>query len=232
MSKIYLFRHAQASYMSANYDKLSPKGEDQSLLLGKWIKSQNISFHKVYRGSLFRHQQTYEIASKECRLNDCVILDGLKEHQAPAALKMLLPSLIKEDPIIADLSRKIGEQPDKQKHFSLKTFDYFMEGWTSGRFTYEGLQDWVEFKSMVTECFQSILAEIKKDETIAIFTSGGTKTAILNHVLKLTDDATAARMNVAFHNASTTELLYNQEACSLYKFNQVHYLPTEYHTFV
>lgn len=232
MSKIYLFRHAQASYMSANYDQLSQKGEEQSRLLGKWMKSQNISFDKLYRGSLFRHQQTYEIASGECGLGDCMVLDGLREHQAPATLKMLLPTLIKEDKTIAALSKKIGEQPEKQKYYSLKIFDYFMEGWTSGRFAYQGLQDWIEFKAVVADCFKSILADVNQGETIGIFTSGGTKTAIINHVLSLQDDQTAARLNVAFHNASTTELLYNQEACSLYKFNQVHYLPTEYHTFV
>ena len=35
MSKIYLFRHAQASIGKANYDVLSTKGEKQAGELGK-----------------------------------------------------------------------------------------------------------------------------------------------------------------------------------------------------
>ena len=43
MSKIYFFRHAQASLGSDNYDILSKKGELQALYLGKYlVKSINI----------------------------------------------------------------------------------------------------------------------------------------------------------------------------------------------
>ena len=42
MSKIYLFRHAQASIGKANYDVLSPKGELQAEELGKFLCEENL----------------------------------------------------------------------------------------------------------------------------------------------------------------------------------------------
>ena len=42
MSKIYLFRHAQASIGKANYDVLSPKGELQAAELGKFLCKEKL----------------------------------------------------------------------------------------------------------------------------------------------------------------------------------------------
>ena len=41
MSKIYLFRHAQASIGKADYDVLSAKGEKQAGELGKYLCKKN-----------------------------------------------------------------------------------------------------------------------------------------------------------------------------------------------
>ena len=46
MSKFYFFRHAQASFGSANYDVLSPKGEEQSAILGKYLVSKTFDLIK------------------------------------------------------------------------------------------------------------------------------------------------------------------------------------------
>lgn len=52
MSKIYLFRHAQASIGKANYDVLSPKGESQAAELGEFLCKEKLVFDKVYVGNL------------------------------------------------------------------------------------------------------------------------------------------------------------------------------------
>jgi len=63
MSKIYFFRHAQASYLADNYDKLSEKGEAQSAELGKYLVSKNMQFDKIFVGPLERQKHTCEIVS-------------------------------------------------------------------------------------------------------------------------------------------------------------------------
>ena len=65
MSKIYLFRHAQASIGKANYDVLSTKGEKQAAELGKYLCNKKLIFDKVYVGNLQRQKHTQEIVAKE-----------------------------------------------------------------------------------------------------------------------------------------------------------------------
>ena len=50
MSKIYFFRHAQASLGSDNYDVLSKKGELQALELVKYLVANKYKFDKIYVG--------------------------------------------------------------------------------------------------------------------------------------------------------------------------------------
>ncbi len=64
MSKIYFFRHAQASFGADNYDELSAKGILQSLELGKYLVSKKQRFDRVYVGPLKRQQHTFEIVKK------------------------------------------------------------------------------------------------------------------------------------------------------------------------
>ena len=50
MSKIYFFRHAQASINADDYDVLSAKGEEQSAYLGRYLVDNQYKFDKVYVG--------------------------------------------------------------------------------------------------------------------------------------------------------------------------------------
>ena len=54
MSRIYFIRHAQASYLQKNYDKLSEMGEVQSGELGKYLKNSAVHFDKYFVGPLHR----------------------------------------------------------------------------------------------------------------------------------------------------------------------------------
>ena len=92
MSKIYCFRHAQASIGSDNYDQLSKKGEFQALQLGIYLCEKKIKFDKIYVGALRRQQHTYEIVAKQYKKNGLnipnpIILEGLNEHQATEEIK-------------------------------------------------------------------------------------------------------------------------------------------------
>ena len=77
MSKIYCFRHAQASINSDNYDQLSKKGEFQALQLGIYLCEKKIKFDKIYVGALRRQQHTYEIVAKQYKKNGLNILSIL-----------------------------------------------------------------------------------------------------------------------------------------------------------
>ncbi len=58
MGQIYLVRHGQASFGSANYDQLSALGGEQARLLGEWFANCGQRFDRLVTGDLQRHRQT------------------------------------------------------------------------------------------------------------------------------------------------------------------------------
>ena len=58
-SRIWLIRHAQASFGAENYDALSPRGHEQARRLAEWLVAHpDLTFAHVARGSLQRHKET------------------------------------------------------------------------------------------------------------------------------------------------------------------------------
>lgn len=57
---LLLVRHGQASAGSADYDRLSVRGEQQCLRLGHWLAETGHDFDAVVLGNMRRHRQTYE----------------------------------------------------------------------------------------------------------------------------------------------------------------------------
>jgi broad specificity phosphatase PhoE len=58
-ARLWLIRHAQASFGSADYDQLSTRGEQQAQRLAQWLVSDpDLHFAHVVSGTLKRHQQT------------------------------------------------------------------------------------------------------------------------------------------------------------------------------
>src|SRR5690242_12482312 len=58
MGQLFLVRHGQASFGSANYDQLSELGTMQSRVLGEWFARCGQHFDRVVTGALQRHRQT------------------------------------------------------------------------------------------------------------------------------------------------------------------------------
>ncbi|MEP6483814.1 MAG: histidine phosphatase family protein [Rudaea sp.] len=57
--RVWLIRHAQASFGSADYDVLSARGHEQSERLAAWLVSHpELNFAHVVRGTLRRHKET------------------------------------------------------------------------------------------------------------------------------------------------------------------------------
>jgi broad specificity phosphatase PhoE len=58
-ARLWLVRHAQASFGSDDYDRLSERGEQQAERLARWLAADtNVEFAHVVAGTLRRHQQT------------------------------------------------------------------------------------------------------------------------------------------------------------------------------
>src|SRR5215469_2973736 len=108
MGRLFLVRHAQASFLSQNYDQLSTLGETQARHLGKYWARRGVLFERVYAGPTERHRRTAEIAGEACReagvaFPDLVVVDEFDEFHGHAMLAESLPLLRAKDGKIRDL---------------------------------------------------------------------------------------------------------------------------------
>jgi broad specificity phosphatase PhoE len=92
MGRLLLIRHAQASFLDQNYDKLSAIGETQALRLGRHWTRQKMVFNGVCSGPLVRHKQTAKIVGTvycdvDIPFPEPVVIPEFDEYQADAVLK-------------------------------------------------------------------------------------------------------------------------------------------------
>ena len=235
MSKIYLFRHAQASIGKENYDVLSTKGELQAAELGKYLCKEKLIFDKVYVGDLRRQKHTLEIVSDQYNKNGIsipkpIVLEDLNEHQATEVMKSEFPKMM-EDPYIKSLKDKIEKDPKKQHSYMMLGFKYFLHKWVKNEIIVEGIIPWKKFRINSTNALKSIVNETKKGETIGVFSSGGTISSIVSEVLKLKNELVVADLNFSIRNTSFSSLLYSNNEINLLSFNELPHLKDDMITF-
>ena len=238
MSKIYLIRHGQASFMADDYDNLSEKGIRQSKALGSHFFKNDIHFDKVYIGNLKRHQQTFEGFSHVFLDNSIVLpkptyLQELNEHQVPEALGIAYDDFITKNNNAKMLFEGIVENPELKRKNSIKMFGLFLKEYTSGRYAFEhpSIQSWTDFRAQTKVGIAKILEETKKGETVGVFTSGGTKSAIIGDSLNITEEEIGT-LNLAIRNTSFSQLLFSENNLNVFSVNEVSHLPKELITFV
>lgn len=237
MSKIYLFRHAQASIGKENYDVLSTKGELQAAELGKYLCKEKLIFDKVYVGDLRRQKHTLEIVSDQYNKNGIsipkpIVLEDLNEHQATEVMKSEFPKMMEDDPYIKSLKDKIEKDPKKQHSYMMLGFKYFLHKWVKNEIIVEGIIPWKKFRINSTNALKSIVNETKKGETIGVFSSGGTISSIVSEVLKLKNELVVADLNFSIRNTSFSSLLYSNNEINLLSFNELPHLKDDMITFV
>ena len=237
MSKLYFFRHGQASFGANNYDVLSAKGQQQSEELGKYLVAKNFVFDKVYMGPLQRQQDTYEIVRGVYQKNDrCIpdpiIEEGLLEHQGHVAMAQLMTELKETVPFVREMMYKAEQNPAKKRSYHLLIFQYFLDEWAEGNINAEGILPWKAFRQEVSQGLSNILDRTDSGETVAAFTSGGTISSITAQALNITDEKRVIALNFSHRNTAFTSFFYSKGLLNLLAFNEIPHLEGEMITFV
>lgn len=73
MPSLYLVRHAQASFGSDDYDRLSELGHRQARWLGEYFAEASIGFSSIWCGSLRRQRETVDAIAQALRNSGCVV---------------------------------------------------------------------------------------------------------------------------------------------------------------
>jgi broad specificity phosphatase PhoE len=226
MSEIYLIRHAQASFGSDNYDRLSPLGVRQADLLARFLDRHKVRFDAVYSGAMQRQMDT---ARSICSCQD----GGRPPQAAPEILPVFNEydsrALIKarfhrekvqsnaKDLLLADLRKNV-------RAFQA-FFSETVEQWMAGVFDdTAGVEPWSRFCERVQAGLGQVMRQQGHGKRLAVVTSGGPISVVLKTALGLSDRKTAA-LSWEIFNASITCLKYSADRLSLTVFNNTtHFL--------
>jgi broad specificity phosphatase PhoE len=182
MSQLLLIRHAQASFGAADYDRLSPLGEEQARLLGTWLAECGPAPAAVVTGSMQRHRHTaaWCMASfPPVPARVVAALDEVDHVELLARLRQDLPGAAPEAAMQA--------HADPQRAFQ-DLFEAAVARWLAHGDDYA--LSWPAFRARVLAGFASLQDD--PAHTTWVFTSGGPIAVIVNALLGAPADAAFA----------------------------------------
>ena len=225
MSTLYLIRHAQASFLAENYDQLSALGEEQSRVLGQFLVQNKIRFDRVATGPCVRQQHTARIVAEAYAAAGLdfpapLTFPEFDEYQAEEVVKALLPNLLATDPAIGELHRGFLASPDQlaQRRTFQNLFAAIIGKWVREEVAAPGVESWQQFTARVNSGLTKFLAQGRRGEQTAIFTSGGPIAVAVQRALALSTERTLGLSWIS-RNSSYSEFLYDAERFTLSSFN-------------
>jgi broad specificity phosphatase PhoE len=219
VGSIYLIRHGQASFGADDYDVLSPIGIRQAEVVGAHLAQLGTRLDRSLSGDLRRQQHTANTALEQLRAAsiDAPALEidsAFNEFDADAVIRALLPGLLPEEPEALHILRNAAQnRAEFQRLFAL-----LIGRWISGEHDQPGLQSWQEFVEQVRGGLNRLLEQADSKQSIAVFTSGGTITALL-HLITGIPAAQAFELNWQIVNTSLSCLKFRGKQVSLASFN-------------
>ena len=220
MARIYLIRHAQASFGTENYDRLSPRGRLQAEALGSYLADCEIQFDAVYSGELERQRTTAEIVlTFQPAGTGLRIEPRFNEIRTDEQFRRLLPAVIDSRP---DVARLVESGLESSKSYQ-KVLEAVFRHWVSEACDERGIQSWRAYSADVRNALTELMETQGSGRTVAIFTSGGTIATAVAQILGL-GGAQAYAFYEPLVNASLTRLLYSGKRVSLSCFNDYSYL--------
>src|SRR5215472_9312239 len=215
MGTIYLIRHAQASFGSADYDRLSEVGFTQAKVLGRALATRRPRMDRIVSGTMRRHEET---------ARGCLEAMGApaqwesesdwNEYNNENVLRVF-------DPRYGDraiMPAELAASSDPRRRFQ-EIFAASMGRWVSGRHDAEYAESWPSFRARVHGALARLNASLAKSQGALVFTSGGPIAAVCCDLLNLSGQD-ALSVNSKLANASVTKLLCNGKTVHLSTLNE------------
>jgi len=233
LSKLYLIRHAQASFLSADYDNLSDHGHQQSLILGNYFVEKGIKIDKVYVGPLKRQIQTYERVKEVYEKNglffpEAIQFDELKEYEGMDIMGTVQSDLAKHHPMFKEWYAEMQAKPNHKT--KMKMVVTFLNLWATNSLKFDlpkGSQTFADFRAVAERGLSKVMKGNEKGKTIAAFSSGGCIAAMLGKVMDIQNPEKTMGFNLVMRNTAINEVLFSGSRLSLMTFNGLPHLSDE-----
>lgn len=230
MGRVFLVRHAQASFLEPNYDKLSATGETQARLLGEYWARHKVVFDRVCVGPRVRHGGTERIVREVYTQSgtpypEPMMMEEFDEFQGEAVLERTLPVLREKNEKIRELHKALqnSNRPDERAKDFQRLFQAVITMWVSKQLVADGVESWEEFGARVNCGLTNFLFSGAGNENLAIFTSGGPVAVSVQRALNLSPQDT---LKVAWmpRNCSYSEFMFSGDRFTLSTFNSFPHL--------
>ena len=203
MGAIYLVRHGQASFGAEDYDALSPRGFEQSTVVGAELLRRNVSFSQVRSGTLARQRDTAATALKVVGSDVPVVED---------------PRWNEYDHV--DIARHhAGGAPQEDSRAYQGLLDAALTAWTSAGDGGPCAETWPAFLARCGEALTDLVASLGKGEHAVVFTSGGVIATICG-LLMGTPEAGLLKLNRVTVNGGITKLVSGRGGVTMLSFNE------------
>lgn len=227
MSTLLLVRHAQASFLSDDYDRLSELGIEQSRQLGRHLGARGQGFDAVFVGPRRRHAHTAEVLLAELPGAPVPeLLAELDEYPAEEVLQARLGELLAAR---ADLAEDVSHADRRRRGRAL---DLLLQ---------EALRDWVQrdrpgveheswhsFGARVSRALERLTRDDGRGRRILVVSSAGTIGALAALVLSAPAE-TALELGFMLNNSALTEIAFSRGKSSLARFNVLGHLSDPSH---
>jgi broad specificity phosphatase PhoE len=225
MGTLFLVRHAQASFLEQDYDKLSAVGEAQAIVLGDYLARRNVLFDRVWVGPRVRHKETANLVKKNydeagVTFPEPLVMPEFDEYQAEAVLTQSLPKLIEKDEKIRKLHAafQASLEPTGRRASFQKLFEVVIGMWVDDAICPQGVETWSEFCARVNSGIAKVCGSGGHGERVAVFTSGGPIAVAMKRALRLSAES-ALGVSWMSRNSSWSEFMYSEQRFTLSSFN-------------
>lgn len=230
MSRLFLVRHAQASFGGADYDRLSSVGEEQARRLGIYWAQRRMAFDGVFIGPRRRHSRTAEIIGAILSASglpwpEPVVLPEADEYAGLEVFHHALPRLPSQD--LALLKRiettiRAGAEPKPSAEL-LGLFQRVIGKWVRGEVEVPGVESWQEFRARARRGLETMIAAGGDGRQLVVFTSTGPVAAAMDLAFDL-DDERLMEVSWQVRNTAVSEFLFSMPRFSLSVFNTLPHL--------
>ena len=225
MSRLFIVRHGQASFLESDYDKLSAKGEAQSRLLGDYWVRHRLLFDVVYTGPRKRQRDTAHMVGdvyKSAGLEwpEPVILNDFDEFKAEAVLEHALASLVHSDEHVRRLHQDFQNASGTDQRFRTfqRVFEVVIGRWARCELEVPGIEPWADFCARVQRGLRQLVENGNSGRQVVIFSSGGPAGVAMQKALDLSTDGTL-KSAWMMRNSAYSEFLFSPNRFTLSTYN-------------
>ena len=214
MSAIYLIRHGQASFGSANYDVLSERGEQQARVLGGALAHLSPRIGTVASGDMLRHRQTAQACLQAMgRTAEWRVDTGWNEFDHVDVINALRP----DDTGHARLRAELMAAPDPKRAFQTM-FEQAVMRWVGGAHDADYAETWSAFRARCKTALAGVFDALPQGSDALVFTSGGPIAALAQDLLQI-PDSDGFRLNWGLVNCGVTKLVRGRDGLRLSTLN-------------